>query len=168
MNIKTINIGNPEKALEDLAEIKNKNYGNVDIKIENLHLKRINVLIRKNVFKKNDAYISAETLWEVMKEQGEEGKHHFHGLNEGDVVNGLSSITNPLYVIKTDLNRYSLISSFISSFGYPLIKVIELNAGLVNDQKAFVNKIVTIYPKDEIDKYVLKLPKENVLYKNKV
>lgn len=50
MNTKTINIGNRTKAIELLIEIKNKNYGRIDIKIENLYLKKLNELIRQNIF----------------------------------------------------------------------------------------------------------------------
>ena len=49
---KTINIGNAEKALEDLVRLKEKNYGNIDIKITNLHLIKLNTLIGRNVFQK--------------------------------------------------------------------------------------------------------------------
>ena len=50
MSIKTINIGNAEKTLEDLTKIKEKNYGNIDIRINNLHLIKLNTLIGRNVF----------------------------------------------------------------------------------------------------------------------
>ena len=50
MNIKTINIGNSEKTIADLNKIKEKNYGNIDIRINNLHLIRLNDLIGDNLF----------------------------------------------------------------------------------------------------------------------
>ena len=165
MNIKTINIGNRLKAIELLAQIKNKNYGRIDIKIENLHLKKLNELMRKNIVDKNDAYVSAETLWSIMQEDQGEDVHHHHGLTDSDVLDGLRSITDPHLIIQAEINRYLIVSLFISSFGLPLMIVIEINATLRKDNKASVNKIVTIYPKDDIQGLIEKTPEKQLLYK---
>ena len=165
MNIKTINIGNAQKTLEDLAMIKGKNYGNIDIRISNLRLIKLNTLIGKNIFQKNDAYISAETLWYVMQSEPGEGKHHHHGLTENDVLEGLKSISDPHLIISTEQNRYLIVSLFISSFGLPLMIVIEIHSSLVTDLNANINKIVTLYPKDDIAGLIKKTPINNLLYK---
>ena len=153
MNIKTINIGNPEKALENLIEIKNKNYGNVDIKIGNLHLKRINELVRKNVFKKNDAFINAETLWEVMQPVGEKNHHHFHNLTTENVLETLKTLSNPYCVLQTESNRLSILSTYEKN-GKRLVTIIEIDTVLLGLSAAKINKIITIYPKDRINNYI--------------
>ena len=165
MSIKTINIGNAEKTLEDLTKIKEKNYGNIDIRINNLHLIKLNTLIGRNVFQKNDAFISAETLWYAMQPQPGEGKHHHHGLTESDVLEGLKSISDPHLIISTDQNRYLIVSLFISSFGFPLMIVIEIHSSLVTNLNANINKIVTLYPKDDIAGLIKKTASSNLLYK---
>ena len=43
--------------------------------------------------------------------------------------------------------------------------VVELNAALENDRNANVNKLVTIYPKNELDKTINNLDKSKILYK---
>ena len=165
MNTKTINIGNRTKAIELLIEIKNKNYGRIDIKIENLYLKKLNKFVDKNLFTKNDAYISAETLWSIMQDGPGEDIHHHHGLTESDVLDGLRSITDPHLIIQAEINRFLIVSLFISSFGLPLMIVVEINATLRNDNQASINKIVTIYPKDDIQGLIEKTPEKQLLYK---
>ena len=165
MNTKSINIKNHSQSLKVLEKFKNKNYGGIDIKIENLYLKKLNDLTRKKIFNKNDAYISAETLWSIMQEEPGEDIHHHHGLKENDILNGLRSITDPHLIIQAEFNRYLIVSLFISSFGLPLMIVVEINAVLRKDSKANVNKIVTIYPKDDIQGLMAKTPKSQLLYK---
>ena len=160
MNIKTINIGNTEKALENLNEIKNKNYGNVDIKIENIHLKDLNKLIDRTVFKQNDAYINAETLWESMQPIGLKIEHNTHGFTPNNLLSIFESLSNPFCILKTHFNRYTLISSiFINTTR--VLTIIEINAPLNKKKNARINKIVTIYPKDRIEKYI---GKRTILY----
>ena len=160
MNIKTINIGNPEKAVEDLTEIKNKNYGNIDIKIDNLRLTSLNELVGKRIFKQGNAYISAETLWEIMQPTGEKKEHNFHGLKPETVLQALKDMNHPFCILKSRLQRYVTISSFILNETRILI-IIEIDAPLRKNHKAKINKIVTIYPSDSINAY---LRNKKVLY----
>ena len=160
MNIKTINIGNPEKALQSLNEIKNKNYGNVDIKIENLHLKELNKLLNNNAFKQNDAYISAETLWQIMQPAGLKIVHNTHGLTPETILRALKDVSHPFCILKSYFNRYVTISSFELNEARILV-IIEINAPLRKNHQAKINKIVTIYPSDTINAY---LRNKKILY----
>ena len=153
MRIKTINIKNRTQSINDLKVFKNKNYGNIDIKIDNLHLQKLNTLIGKNVFQKNDAYISAETLWELMQEPGSRGHHNYHGLTTETLLDSLKSLATPFCVLKTFANRLTVISSIVLNKNR-LLTIIEINASLGNNQKAKINKIVTIYPKERIERYI--------------
>ena len=95
MFLKTINANNYEKSIGILERIKLRNYGNVDIRVTNIHLKKLNTLLGRNIFNKNDAFITAETLWEIMQPLGKSKKHNHHGLTVDDVINGFKSIQNP-------------------------------------------------------------------------
>ena len=100
-----------------------------------------------------------------MQDKPGEDVHHHHGLKESDVLDGLRSITNPHLIIQAEINRFLIVSLFISSFGLPLMIVVEINATLRNDNQASINKIVTIYPKDDIQGLIEKTPEKQLLYK---
>lgn len=46
-----------------------------------------------------------------------------------------------------------------------IMVIIELNAGLENDRNANVNKLVTIYPKNNFEKAIRNIEKNKILYK---
>ncbi len=150
MSIRIINVGNHDKAILEIKRIKNKNYGNVDIRVNNVHLRKLNKLTNIEIFVKNDLYVSAETLWTIMQSEDIDSKHHGHNLTAEDVVSGLRSICEPNLIVKAENNRYLIVTLFISSVGAPLMMVMEVNAGLVGNQTANINKIVTIYPRGDI------------------
>ena len=168
MNTKIINIGEKNKTITQLMSLKEKDHGNVDIKISNLHLIKLNTLAKQTLFTKNDAYISAHTLYCAMNNEdnsNNKGTHNYHDLTIDDIYEGLKSISNPSMIFSSDQNRYLIVSLFISSFGVPLLVVIEVHADLVKDKTANINKIVTIYPKGDVND-LLKGTKEKLLYRN--
>ena len=55
--------------------------------------------------------------------------------------------------------------TYISSFNEPLMVIIELNSGLIVNKNANINKIVTMYPKSNLDEYLNKLDEKDILYK---
>lgn len=63
--------------------------------------------------------------------------------------------------------RIEILSSIDSHYGEPLIVVIELNSTLGKDFKANINKMITMYPKRELDKYIKKFDVNKILYLNK-
>ena len=165
---KIINIGNKKYTLNDLSVYKSNEYVPFDIKIINTHMKKLNYLVGFNIFTKDLLYINSKTLWEIMQPIGGRGNHNFHGLTEEDVYLALESIQNPYAVMASKNDRYSIISIEASHFGKQLIVVIEKNASLIQNINAKVNKVVTIYPKDNIDRYINGKNQINVLYiKNK-
>ena len=153
MELDIINVGNYEKTIEQLQKIKEKNYGNLNVRINNLHVKDINSLIRKNIFSKNDAYISAETLWEITQPVGENKHHHSHDLSIDCVFKTLNSINKPFCVLKSRLNRFAIISSFEEN-NLRLLTIVEINVPILLKRLTKINKIITIYPKDNIDNYL--------------
>ena len=99
-----------------------------------------------------------------MQPMGKSGSHNYHQLTPDDIYNALKSIKNPEYVIKAKLDRYAIIPVYVSSFNLPLMVVIEKGAELINKKNANINKIVTIYPKSDIENYIRKLNEDDVLY----
>ena len=157
MNIRFINIAEKNESIQKLEQIKNKNYGNLDIRIFNLHLIKLNVLIGRNVFKKNDGYISAETLFDVMQESNGRNKHHHHSLSTEDVYKGLRYLNDPICIIEEGNDRFLTVSSFLSSLNVPILVVVEINAALVIDIDKRINKIITMFPSDKMETYIKKL-----------
>ena len=160
---KTINIKS-NAAKREIAFFKKKHYFSLDIKFENMHLCDLNKKIQKNIFKKNDIYINSRTLFEIMQPIGSSGLHNYHGLTVEDIFNSLNAMTNPICILKSKNNRYIVIPTYCSSYDLPLMIVIEIGAGLINNQKANINKIVTIYPKSDFDNYISKVKVDQILY----
>ena len=100
-----------------------------------------------------------------MMDIGNKGRHNSHGLTVDDVYMALQSIRDPRYVYIAKEGRYAIISSKLSHFNLPLLIVIEVGAGILGDVDANINKIITIYPKDDIDGLIEKLDKKYLLYK---
>lgn len=150
---KIINIKN-KKSISEIQKFKEKKYSLVDIKFENVHLRDINKLISFDLFDKNDLYINSTTLWELMQPVGKAGSHNYHNLSAEDIYNALIKLSDPYCVFRVKYGRYAIVPVCISSFSEPLMVVIGVGSELINNQNANINKIVTIYPKSDIDKYL--------------
>ena len=161
---KTINIQNKKEAVRSIMVFKIKNFALIDLKIENVHLKRANSLVGANIFTKNDLFVNSLTLKDIMNQEIGEGSHHFHGLSPEEIVDTLANITDPYCIIKTTFSRYAIMSTTISHYGEPLMVIIEVGAGLGSNPSANINKLITIYPKDDIDKTIKNTEAKNVLY----
>lgn len=159
-----INLQNKQLTIEFLTKIKNKQYSQIDIKLMNSHIKNLNYLVGKNIFKKDAVYVNSSTLWEIMQPQGKSGKHHYHALTEEDIFNALSNIANPYCVFKSYSDRYAIVSISFSHFNEKTITIIEINADLIGVKNAKVYKIVTIYPKSKIDTILRNLNPKDILF----
>ena len=100
-----------------------------------------------------------------MQPVGNVGTHNFHELTPEDIINALNNLLYPECVIKVKQQRYAIIPTYISSFNEPLMVIIELNSGLIVNKNANINKIVTMYPKSNLDEYLNKLDEKDILYK---
>ena len=159
-----INIKETETAIKEVDAFRIKKYVNKDVRFTNIHLKKLNEKIRRNIFKKNDAYINSETLWDSMQEQGGSDVHNYHELTAEDIVSALSSIAEPYAVLKAKHERYSVITETTTHFGNNLFFIIEIGSGLSSNKNKNINKIVTMHAigDDSIEKELKKNP---VLYK---
>lgn len=159
-----INIGDKKHACLDLEQYKNKHYESIDIEFANVHLIKLNDKIGRKFFTKNDLYVSSSTLWEVMQPVGQRGKHHHHGLEPSEIIDALSEINSTPLIYETYQKRYAVIVANISKYKY-LNVVIELNAGLRNDRNANINKLITIFPKGNLNKKIPNISPEKIIYK---
>ena len=161
---KTINIKDP-KSINYIAEFKNKKYAPTDIKITNVHLKRLNKIVGFELFKKNDLYIDSMTLYEIMQPLGNKGTHNYHNLTPEDIFYALGGLDNPKIVYKDRSDRFAIVPIYISSVKELLIVIIEVGARLKNDMNANINKIVTIYPKSKIKEMIDKMDEADILFR---
>ena len=161
-----INILNKKEAVESLTDYKNKKYVLADVRFENVHLREINKLLEHDIFSKNDLYINTISLWELMQPLGEKGGHNYHDLSPEDIVDALSSITEPYCILKTEISQYAILSTTLSHFGEPLMVIIEVGAGLDKSINANINKLVTMFPKGDIERTIKNMNVKNLLYLN--
>lgn len=145
--IKFINLANKKSTIEVLEEYKNSN-GNfdVDIKILNSHIRDLNAILNKNVFKKNTLFIHSQTLWEIMQPVGGKGQHNYHGLSPNNVYDALTTIRFSNDVTLSYGDRY-LIITLATVFDDINIAIVITPKGTqrVNPKKS-INKVITIYP----------------------
>ena len=163
---KVINIKN-KKAIKEIRQLGDKLLSNSDIKFENVHLKKINKLLPHELFSKNDLYINSVTIWELMQPLGKSGSHNYHGLLAEDIYFAINTMETPYCVFKIKYDRYAVVPVYISSYKNPIMIVVEIGAGLVTNKNANINKIVTMYPKSDIDNLLNNLNEKDILYKKK-
>ena len=163
---RTINIANREKAIENLKDYKEKKYVLADVRFLNVHLREINKLLEFDIFSKNDLFINTISLWELMQPLGEKGGHNYHDLSPEDIADALSSITEPYCILKTEISQYAILSTMLSHFGEPLMIIIEVGSGNVADKEANINKLITMFPKRDIDKSLEHKDPKDILYRS--
>ena len=164
---KTINIKS-DNALKELTQLKEKRYVMYDVKLQNVHLIRINLLIGTELFFKNDLFVNSDTLWSLMQEEGENTSHNHHGLTPVDILDALNNIQNPYCIFKTKQQRVSIVVSCLSHYGEPLMAIIEIGADLIGEKDSNINKLVTMYPQSDVDRIIDKLKPNELLYLNKI
>lgn len=161
---RVINIGNRKQACKDLEPFRSKHYEACDIEFTNVSLTKINDLVGFRLFRKSGLFVRSSTLWEIMQPVGQGGKHHHHGLQPNEIVDALASLIDSILIYKSHSNRYAVLVS--GKANHPvLMVVIELHASLENNRNADINKLVTIYPKDNLNKLGSSLLEKEVLYK---
>ena len=88
-----------------------------------------------------------------MQPIGGKGRHNYHGLEPDEIIDALSILLNPCLIYETHSGRCGIVV-----LGKPKYKnimvVVELNASLTNNRDANINKLVTIYPKDNMEKSI--------------
>ena len=89
-----------------------------------------------------------------MQPVGNSGTHNYHGLDVEEIYNALISISNARKVYKTYDDRYLIVTNVVAKCGDPIIAVIKVGSSLVDIRDANINKLVTIYPKRNLELYL--------------
>ena len=167
MNAKIINMGNQTSAKETIKDFRDNKFIPFDVEITNSHVMNLNKLVGRKIVRSSKLFIDSYTLWEIMQSDLKQDNHHHHGLTVSDVFEAIYAIRNPglLYVAKS--KRFAIITTKSSHFGIPLLVVLEFGIGTKANANAKTNKIITIYPKDNIDKLIQRLNQKDILYRKK-
>ena len=165
--IKIINIKSKD-ALEEVTQFKEKKYVKCDVRFENVNLRDINSLIEINLFAKNDVFVNSDTLWSLMQEDDEKDSHTHHGLTPVDILDAFNNIIRPYCIFKSKYGRIAVILSCLSHYGEPLMAIIEIGVGLIDDMDANINKLVTMYPRRDVDIFIDTIEPKRLLYVNRV
>ena len=144
--IKNINLGNKESSLKMLKHLKTNKYESLEIRMRNSHIKDLNLLLGRKIFKNDVVYTSASMLWEVMQPLGGRGKHNYHNLTPENVYEALSTMRYSKNVTLSYDNRYVIVT-LATTIGEISIAVIVTPSGAMKDNRNnYVTKVITIYP----------------------
>ena len=163
---KLINIKNRREATFLLLQFKEKKYSHQTIRFSNVNLRKINSFLAYTIFVKNDLYVDSETLYELMQPKGEKGIHNYHDLSPKMLLDALNSIVEPYCVFVEDDNRYAIVTTKIIDERDPMMAIVAVGSRTNEDINANVNKLVTMFPKKNIDSYIKNIDEEKILYKN--
>ena len=144
--IKIINIGEKELAIRAITEIKENDYVPFDVEIRNSHITELNKILGKKVFKNNSLHIGSQTLFEIMRPNGGKGKHHHHGLTPDAIFNALSTLRLSKEVSLSYDNRYLIVTLATILENVNIAIIITPKGNLKDNQKRYVNRIITMYP----------------------
>ncbi|MCQ2793782.1 MAG: hypothetical protein MJ207_00195 [Bacilli bacterium] len=150
--MKLINIKKEKDALKELSKLKRREYVYSEIRIDNIHLKHLNLLVKDYIFTKNAIYVRPSTLWATMKSGGRNNSHNFHALSIEEAFKTLNAIDHPkeIYESLKRSKRYIIVTDVLFKNKINIIVIIEKDVALINKIDANINKIITIYPKDKI------------------
>jgi len=163
--IRKINLGNKKEAIKAFKTFKTNDYVPFDIELINSHLKSINNTLGVNVFRKSSLFITSKTLWECMQPLGAKGKHNFHGLSPEEIYDSLHDLQNARCIVSVYGTRFVVVTGVIASCGDPIIAIVETGSPLTLNRNANINKVVTLYPKKNLDNYLNKIPKNKIKIK---
>ena len=146
---------------ENIASFKEEKSIQIDIKLTNTHLTDINKLVGFYLFRKADLYINSMTLYTAMHKVGGGNKsHHYHGLTTKEIIQALRNLKDPYAIIKTESNRY-----FSTNKNKKMMVFIEIGSELMSLDGNKINKIITMYPRENVEKWISKIKAEYILYR---
>lgn len=159
-----------DNLIEELEDVKNGKYNTNEITVGKTSENLANILDIPEEYANLDVILDSRKAKKIMGYK--EGNDHYHNLSPQEVYNALYSSEDPVmaYVYsdngKASQNRITLVTDEVDKSGNPIIVSLEFSAG--EQGKVDVNKNVTIFGKENLDKQVEKALNENrMLYINK-
>ena len=144
-----LNLANKDVCIALLEEIRDNDYVPFYLRIANSHIKDLNAVIGRNVFRKDAVYVNSQSLWEIMQPVGGEGGHHYHGLSPDQVYNALSRIRYSQNVIVSYDQKYVVITDVDVSDNACLVVVVKPDGYLIKEDQKDVVIVISVYPKDK-------------------
>ena len=145
---KYINIANKNESLYTLNYFRYNRCSPFFVRISNLHIKDLNKVLGRNIFKKDTVYINSETLWDIMQPVGGKGSHHYHGLTPEEVYNTLSRLRYSKQIIPSYDDRFVVITDIQIRDGLYMVAILLTNEDLYKENIDNVTIVITIYPSD--------------------
>ena len=144
-----LNLANKDACIALLEDIKDNDYVPFYLRITNSHIRDLNKVIGRNVFKKDAVYVNSQSLWEIMQPVGGEGGHHYHGLTPEQVYNALIRLRYSKNVRVSYDNRFVVITDVDYNDEVLLVVVVSPNITVVKEELDNVIIVITIYPSDK-------------------
>ena len=158
--IKEINLAKHKFAIKELTRIKEKKPVNQDVRFKNVHLLKVNENVKNKIFVKDDLFANTGKLYKIMNLPGITMNHDYHGITPEEVVKILSTIKFSKDVYGSYYGRFIILSGVRVFENLPALVIIETGASLTNNRNANINKLVSIYPKDNVYRYLEKFNKK--------
>ncbi len=158
-----INIVNKQKATRSLNSYAERDHGHIDVRFRNVHLCLLNETIGRTIFRKNDLYADASTLYELMMPIGGRGSHHYHGLKPTQIIQTLSNLKKADCIIHSEKERILLGVYLETGIDKCMVVIIDPEATVKTDFQAKVCKLITMYEYSEFSKHLKNIPKEDII-----
>ena len=144
-----LNLANKDTCIALLEEIRDNDYVPFYLRITNSHIKDLNAVIGRNVFRKDAVYVNSQSLWEIMQPVGGEGGHHYHGLTPEQVYNALSRMRYSKEIRLSHDGRYIVTTDISHSTNVFLVVILDPDGYLKTEMIEKIIVVVSIYPKDK-------------------
>ena len=143
---KNINLGDKGSAIDILRNLKENKYESLEIRVRNSHIKDLNNVLGRKIFKNDVVYANAIMFWEIMQPVGGKGKHHYHNLSPENVYEALSTMRYSNNVTISYDNRYVIVTLATIAGGISIAAIVTPDGHTKQLNKKNVIKIITMYP----------------------
>lgn len=143
---KNINLGDKESAIDILRNLKENKYEFLEIRVRNSHIKDLNNVLGRKIFKNDVVYANAIMFWEIMQPVGGKGKHHYHNLSPENVYEALSTMRYSNNVTISYDNRYVIVTLATIAGGISIAAIVTPDGHTKQSNKKNVIRIITMYP----------------------
>ena len=143
---KNINLGDKGSAIDILRNLKENKYESLEIRVRNSHIKDLNNVLGRKIFKNDVVYANAIMFWEIMQPVGGKGKHHYHNLSPENVNEALSTMRYSNNVTISYDNRYVIVTLATIAGGISIAAIVTPEGHTKQLNKKNVIRIITMYP----------------------